>query len=58
MPCWRTRRGTGEQTYATRTDAEAALTHIEADVSRGQWEDQILRAIMNTVVDDELIRRK
>lgn len=28
-----------EQTYATKTDAEVALTHIEADISRGQWED-------------------
>ncbi|MGY4905759.1 tyrosine-type recombinase/integrase [Streptomyces sp. 900116325] len=27
-----------EQTYATKTDAEVALTHIEADISRGQWE--------------------
>ncbi|WP_328399466.1 site-specific integrase [Streptomyces sp. NBC_00390] len=30
---------TAEQTYATKTDAEVALTHIEADISRGQWED-------------------
>ncbi|WP_329229884.1 site-specific integrase [Streptomyces sp. NBC_01460] len=28
-----------EQTYATKTDADVALTHIEADISRGQWED-------------------
>ena len=28
-----------EQTYTTKTDAEVALTHIEADISRGQWED-------------------
>ncbi|MEU3303368.1 tyrosine-type recombinase/integrase [Streptomyces sp. NPDC006678] len=28
-----------EQTYASKTDAEVALTHIEADISRGQWED-------------------
>lgn len=28
-----------EQTYATKTDAEVALTHIEADISRGQWDD-------------------
>lgn len=28
-----------EKTYATKTDAEVALTHIEADISRGQWED-------------------
>lgn len=30
---------TAEETYATKTDAEVALTHIEADISRGQWED-------------------
>ncbi|MER7816953.1 tyrosine-type recombinase/integrase [Streptomyces sp. NPDC096153] len=28
-----------EQTYATKTDAEVALTHLEADISRGQWDD-------------------
>lgn len=28
-----------EQTYATKTDAEVALTVIEADISRGQWSD-------------------
>ncbi|MFF3247360.1 tyrosine-type recombinase/integrase [Streptomyces sp. NPDC002870] len=28
-----------EQTYATKTDAEVALAHIEADISRGQWDD-------------------
>ncbi|MDX3236377.1 tyrosine-type recombinase/integrase [Streptomyces sp. ME03-5709C] len=26
-----------EETYATKTDAEVALTHIEADITRGQW---------------------
>ncbi|WP_055591330.1 tyrosine-type recombinase/integrase [Peterkaempfera griseoplana] len=28
-----------EQTYATKTDAEVALTQIEADITRGQWFD-------------------
>lgn len=28
-----------EETYATKTDAEIALTHIEADITRGQWSD-------------------
>ncbi|MEU6253222.1 hypothetical protein [Streptomyces sp. NPDC047043] len=28
-----------EETYATKTDAEVALTHIEADITRGQWND-------------------
>ncbi|MFC4513353.1 MULTISPECIES: tyrosine-type recombinase/integrase [Streptomyces] len=28
-----------EETYATKTDAEVALTHIEADITRGQWSD-------------------
>lgn len=28
-----------EETYATKTDAEVALTHIEADITRGQWAD-------------------
>ncbi|MFB7647208.1 tyrosine-type recombinase/integrase [Streptomyces sp. NPDC056084] len=28
-----------EETYATKTDAEVALTHIEADITRGQWHD-------------------
>ncbi|MEV5416136.1 tyrosine-type recombinase/integrase [Streptomyces albogriseolus] len=28
-----------EETYATKTDAEIALTHIEADITRGQWND-------------------
>jgi integrase len=28
-----------EETYATKTDAEVALTLIEADVTRGQWAD-------------------
>ena len=28
-----------EQTYSTKRDAEVALTHIEADISRGQWSD-------------------
>ncbi|MEU6054488.1 site-specific integrase [Streptomyces xanthochromogenes] len=28
-----------EDTYATKTDAEVALTHIEADITRGQWAD-------------------
>lgn len=28
-----------EQTYTSKTDAEVALTHIEADISRGQWDD-------------------
>jgi integrase len=36
--------GTGElrsapETYATKKDAEVALTHIEADITRGQWSD-------------------
>ncbi|MEV6782200.1 tyrosine-type recombinase/integrase [Streptomyces sp. NPDC051098] len=36
--------GTGQlrsasRTYLTKTDAEVALTHIEADISRGQWDD-------------------
>ncbi|MEY9875999.1 integrase [Streptacidiphilus sp. MAP12-33] len=30
---------TGEQTYATKTDAEIALTLIEADITRNQWVD-------------------
>ncbi|WP_351233603.1 tyrosine-type recombinase/integrase [Streptomyces sp. NPDC002133] len=30
---------TAEQTYASKTDAEVGLTHIEADISRGQWDD-------------------
>ncbi|WP_327324236.1 site-specific integrase [Streptomyces sp. NBC_01210] len=28
-----------EKTYETKTDAQVALTHIEADVTRGQWAD-------------------
>lgn len=28
-----------EETYGTKTDAEVALTHIEADITRGQWAD-------------------
>ncbi|MGI5139191.1 MULTISPECIES: tyrosine-type recombinase/integrase [unclassified Streptomyces] len=28
-----------EETYAAKRDAEVALTHIEADISRGQWAD-------------------
>ncbi|MEV5773011.1 site-specific integrase [Streptomyces antimycoticus] len=28
-----------EETYATKTDAEIGLTHIEADITRGQWSD-------------------
>ncbi|MFI0739952.1 tyrosine-type recombinase/integrase [Streptomyces sp. NPDC021100] len=28
-----------DETYATKTDAEIALTHIEADITRGQWAD-------------------
>ncbi|MDX3094555.1 tyrosine-type recombinase/integrase [Streptomyces sp. ME19-03-3] len=28
-----------EKTYATKTDAEVALTHVEADITRGQWSD-------------------
>jgi integrase len=30
---------TAEETYATKTDAEVVLTHIEADITRGQWSD-------------------
>ncbi|MGW1067312.1 tyrosine-type recombinase/integrase [Streptomyces aureus] len=30
---------TVEETYPTKTDAEVALTHIEADITRGQWSD-------------------
>ena len=58
-----------EETYATKTDAEVAPSLIESDITRGQWSDpdageptvvrayQALRAILNTAVDDELIRR-
>ncbi|MFR9755522.1 tyrosine-type recombinase/integrase [Streptomyces sp. TR06-5] len=28
-----------EGTYATKRDAEVTLTHIEADITRGQWSD-------------------
>ncbi|GAA4821386.1 tyrosine-type recombinase/integrase [Streptomyces ziwulingensis] len=28
-----------EKTYETKTDAQVALTHIEADITRGQWAD-------------------
>ncbi|WP_406008400.1 site-specific integrase [Streptomyces sp. NBC_00637] len=28
-----------ETTYATKSDAQVALTHIEADITRGQWSD-------------------
>jgi len=28
-----------EKTYATKSDAQVALTHIEADITRGQWSD-------------------
>ncbi|SOD85873.1 tyrosine-type recombinase/integrase [Streptomyces sp. Ag109_G2-15] len=28
-----------EETYATKTDAEVALTLIESDITRGQWSD-------------------
>ncbi|WP_055490356.1 tyrosine-type recombinase/integrase [Streptomyces sp. TP-A0356] len=28
-----------EETYATKTDAEVALTLIESDITRGQWND-------------------
>ncbi|MFB7444362.1 tyrosine-type recombinase/integrase [Streptomyces mirabilis] len=28
-----------EKTYDTKTDAQVALTHIEADITRGQWAD-------------------
>jgi integrase len=29
----------GEKTYATKTDAQIALTQVEADITRGQWTD-------------------
>lgn len=28
-----------EKTYPTKTDAQAALTHVESDITRGQWSD-------------------
>ncbi|MDH6702074.1 site-specific integrase [Streptomyces griseoviridis] len=28
-----------DKTYATKTDAQVALTHIESDIARGQWSD-------------------
>src|SRR5689334_19236402 len=28
-----------EQTYPTKTDAEVALSLVEADITRGQWAD-------------------
>ncbi|MET7777901.1 tyrosine-type recombinase/integrase [Streptomyces mirabilis] len=28
-----------EKTYPTKSDAQVALTHIEADITRGQWSD-------------------
>ncbi|WP_225656047.1 tyrosine-type recombinase/integrase [Streptomyces pseudogriseolus] len=28
-----------EKTYATKTDAQVALTHIESDIARGHWSD-------------------
>ncbi|NEB14224.1 site-specific integrase [Streptomyces coelicoflavus] len=28
-----------EKTYATKTDAQVVLTHIESDIVRGQWSD-------------------
>src|SRR5215218_7289080 len=28
-----------EKTYETKTHAQVALTHIEADITRGQWAD-------------------
>lgn len=28
-----------EKTYPTKTDAQVALTHIESDITRGQWSD-------------------
>lgn len=28
-----------ENTYETKTDAQVSLTHIEADITRGQWAD-------------------
>ncbi|MFF8716426.1 tyrosine-type recombinase/integrase [Streptomyces sp. NPDC015184] len=45
-----------EQTYATKTDAEVALTHIEADISRGQWEDPDKGAVSFTEYADAWLR--
>ncbi|MFB6945363.1 tyrosine-type recombinase/integrase [Streptomyces sp. NPDC060286] len=45
-----------EQTYATKTDAEVALTHIEADISRGQWEDPDKGAVPFTEYADAWLR--
>lgn len=45
-----------EQTYATKTDADVALTHIEADISRGQWEDPDKGAVPFTEYADAWLR--
>ncbi|MEU1365717.1 tyrosine-type recombinase/integrase [Streptomyces sp. NPDC005803] len=45
-----------EQTYATKTDADLALTHIEADISRGQWEDPDKGAVPFTEYADAWLR--
>ncbi|MEV5162734.1 tyrosine-type recombinase/integrase [Streptomyces sp. NPDC053728] len=45
-----------EQTYATKTDADVALTHIEADISRGQWEDPDKGAVPFTAYADAWLR--
>ncbi|MFF9687283.1 tyrosine-type recombinase/integrase [Streptomyces sp. NPDC014623] len=45
-----------EQTYATKTDADVALTHIEADISRGQWEDPDKGVVPFTTYADAWLR--
>ncbi|MFB6663486.1 tyrosine-type recombinase/integrase [[Kitasatospora] papulosa] len=45
-----------EQTYATKTDADVALTHIEADISRGQWEDPDKGVVPFTAYADAWLR--
>ncbi|MFJ8979702.1 tyrosine-type recombinase/integrase [Streptomyces sp. NPDC102282] len=45
-----------EQTYATKTDADVALTQIEADISRGQWEDPDKGAVPFTAYADAWLR--
>lgn len=45
-----------EQTYATKTDAEVALTHLEADISRGQWDDPDKGAVSFSEYADAWLR--
>ncbi|MFF4574866.1 hypothetical protein [Streptomyces sp. NPDC001410] len=39
-----------EETYATKTDAEVALSLIESDITPGQWSDEQLSFLKGRVL--------